>query len=110
VIVIQLPEMSPAELHQRLQSDTPPLVLDVREPWELALARLPMTVHIPMGQVPDRLDELDRDAEIVVMCHHGVRSRQVGAFLRQSGFARVINLTGGIDAWSADVDPDVIVY
>jgi len=86
------------------------LVLDIREPWELALARLPMTVDIPMYQVPDRLDELDRGAEIVVMCHHGARSRQVGAFLQQNGFSRVINLTGGIDAWSSDVDSGVIVY
>lgn len=108
--MIELAEISPGELQQRLRSDTPPLVLDIREPWELALARLPMTIDIPMFQVPDRLDELDRAAEIVVMCHHGSRSRQVGAFLQQNGFRRVINLTGGIDAWSTDVDPGVIVY
>lgn len=98
------------ELQQRLRSDQPPLVLDIREPWELALARLPQTIDIPMNQVPDRLDELDPAAEIVVMCHHGARSRQVGAFLQQNGFSRVINLSGGIDAWSADVDPGVLVY
>ena len=86
------------------------MVLDIREPWELALARLPMTVDIPMYQVPDRLDELDCAAEIVVICHHGARSRQIGAFLQQNGFSRVINLTGGIDAWSSDVDSDVIAY
>jgi len=108
--MIKLPEMSPAELQRRLQGDAPPLVLDVREPWEVALARLPQSVHIPMGQIPDRLDELDRNDEIVVLCHHGARSRQVGAFLCQNGFRRVINLTGGIDAWSAVVDPGVTVY
>ena len=63
-----------------------------------------------LADVPDRLDELDREHEIVVLCHHGRRSRQVVAFLKQCGFPRVLNLAGGIDAWSAEVDPGVPVY
>ena len=103
-------EISPSELKDRLTGDAPPLILDVREEWELALASLKSVIHIPMGQIPDRLSELDADREIAVMCHHGVRSSQVVAFLKQSGFTRVINLTGGIDAWSRDVDTGVPEY
>ncbi|MGI9264700.1 MAG: rhodanese-like domain-containing protein [Gammaproteobacteria bacterium] len=103
-------EISPAELSQRINGDKPPVLLDVREEWELAMASLEEAVHIPMGQIPDRLAELDGDREIAVMCHHGVRSRQVVAFLKQSGFAHVINVAGGIDAWSRDVDSGVPEY
>lgn len=87
-----------------------PVVLDVREPWELALASLDATLNIPMGQVPDRLEELDPLQPTVVMCHHGNRSRQVAIFLTHKGFTRVINLAGGIDAWSVEVDPTVPRY
>ena len=103
-------EISPSELKDRLTGDAPPLILDVREEWELALASLKGVIHIPMGQIPDRLSELDADRDIAVMCHHGVRSSQVVAFLKQSGFTRVINVTGGIDAWSRDVDTGVPEY
>jgi rhodanese-related sulfurtransferase len=92
------------------EPSTAPQVLDVREPWELALARVEMTVNIPMGQVPDRLGELDPEQTMVVMCHHGNRSRQVAIFMMQKGFSRVINLAGGIDAWSAEVDPTIPRY
>jgi rhodanese-related sulfurtransferase len=103
-------EISPSELKDRLTGDVPPLILDVREEWELTLASLAGVIHIPMGQIPDRLSELDADRDIAVMCHHGVRSSQVVAFLKQSGFTCVINLTGGIDAWSRDVDTGVPEY
>jgi len=92
------------------EPSTAPRVLDVREPWELALASVEMTVNIPMGQVPDRLAELDPAQTMVVMCHHGNRSRQVAIFMKQRGFSRVINLAGGIDAWSAEVDPTIPRY
>lgn len=92
------------------EPSTAPRVLDVREPWELALARVEMTVDIPMGQIPDRLGELDPSETMVVMCHHGNRSRQVAIFLKQRGFSRVINLAGGIDAWSTEVDPAIPRY
>ena len=103
-------EIRPRELATRLGSDDQPIVLDVREAWELTIARIDPVLHIPMADVPDRLEELDRGRDIVVLCHHGRRSRQVVAFLKQIGFPRVLNLAGGIDAWSADVDPNVPVY
>lgn len=79
-------------------------LLDVREAEELAIVALPGAIHIPMMQIPARLDELDREQPVVVMCHHGDRSRQVARFLLANGFEQVYNLKGGIDAWSAEVD------
>lgn len=89
-------------------------LLDVREPWEFGLASIQIpslkTLHIPMGKVPDRLNELDPALPIVCLCHHGVRSAQVVAFLQRNGFDSVYNLAGGIDAWSATVDPTIPRY
>lgn len=91
-----------------------PLLLDVREPWEVALASVRLagleTLHLPMNDIPDRLDALDPSRTVVCLCHHGVRSAHVAAFLERHGFADVANLAGGIDAWSADVDPAVPRY
>ena len=103
-------DIAPRDLAVRLGSEQQPLLLDVREAWELSIARIDAALHMPMNDVPDRLDELNPDQEIVVLCHHGRRSRQVVVFLKQSGFRRVLNLVGGIDAWSTDVDPGVPVY
>lgn len=90
------------------------LLLDVREPWEFDLAaiRLPgaSTLNLPMGQVPRRLSDLDPAQPILCICHHGVRSAQVVAFLERAGYGSVYNLAGGIDAWSARVDPAVPRY
>ena len=86
------------------------VLLDCREPAELALARIDGAVHVPMNETPDRLSSLDAHKQIVVFCHHGVRSRHVAAFLRQHGFANVTDMAGGIDAWSVDVDPSVPRY
>jgi rhodanese-related sulfurtransferase len=86
------------------------VVLDVREPQELAVAALDDVVHIPMAQIPRRVAELPRDRDIVVLCHMGARSERVTAFLRASGFARAVNLAGGIDAWSREIDPAVPRY
>ena len=92
-------------------SGTPrPLLLDVREAWEVALCSLPGSVHIPMGQVPARLDEIDPEAPVVCVCHHGVRSARVAWILERSGFGRVFNLEGGIDAWARQVDPACATY
>jgi rhodanese-related sulfurtransferase len=91
-----------------------PILLDVREPWEFLLARIERPGaelrHIPMGAVPPRLAELPRTQPIVCICHHGVRSAQVVAFLLQQGWHEVYNLAGGIDAWSTQVDPSVPRY
>lgn len=102
--------INPTELKQRLDRGEDLVVLDVREPEELSLVRLIGAVHIPMGELPGRLHELDPDREIVVLCHHGVRSAQVANFLAQRDFARVLNLAGGIDAWSLTVDPSAPRY
>jgi len=86
-------------------------VLDVREPWEFATAQIAGSKHIPMGEVPARFtQELDPDAHIVVVCHHGVRSMNVTAWLRQQGFEKVQSLRGGIDRWAREIDPKVAVY
>lgn len=93
-----------------------PVVLDVREPWEVALAALtPVEVDaecvgIPMQQIPQRLAELDPDRPLAVLCHHGMRSLQVALFLARQGHPRVVNIAGGIDAWSCRVDPGVARY
>lgn len=91
-----------------------PLLLDVREPWELALA----SVHVegfellacPMGSVPAQLAQLPPGRPVACLCHHGVRSQRVAVFLAQQGFDRVANIVGGIDAWSAELDPAVPRY
>ena len=103
-------EISPSELKARREAGTGPLVVDVREPWELDVARIPDVLHIPMAQIPSRLGELDPHQEIVVMCRSGGRSTKVAQFLDSKGFSSVANLTGGILAWSRDVDPSVRAY
>lgn len=85
-------------------------LLDVRLPEELAVAALPGALHIPLGELPQRLGELDRDAPIAVLCHHGVRSERAARWLEQNGFGDVSHLVGGIDAWSVEIDPRVPRY
>jgi rhodanese-related sulfurtransferase len=91
-----------------------PLLLDVREPWEFALAAIRVeglrTLHIPMNEIPGRLSELDAAQPVVCICHHGMRSAQVVAFLERQGFDAVYNLAGGIQAWSEQVDTSVPCY
>jgi rhodanese-related sulfurtransferase len=103
-------QISQIDLQRRLARGDDVVLLDVREPDELALARLPGATHIPMGEVPSRLHEIDPEKEIVIFCHHGIRSASVVQFLTQRDFTRVVNLTGGIDAWSQTVDPSVPQY
>ena len=98
-------------LAMRAQS---PLLLDVREPWEFALAAIRVeglhTLHMPMNEVPGRLGELDAAQPVVCICHHGMRSAQVVAFLERQGFDAAYNLAGGIQAWSEQVDAGVPCY
>lgn len=96
-------QMTARQLAEARAAGHAPTVLDVREPVELQLAALPNVVHIPMREVPRRLDELDPDAPLVVLCHHGVRSMSVAQYLVERDFDDVANLTGGIDAWARDV-------
>jgi rhodanese-related sulfurtransferase len=87
-----------------------PVLVDVREPWEVAVCRLPHSVHVPMNAIPARAHELDPGADTVLVCHHGARSYQVGLFLEHRGFARLFNLFGGVDAWARSVDPTMATY
>ena len=103
-------EISASELKARRDRGEKPLVLDVREEWELQLASIPDVVHVPMNQVPARMSELSRDAETIVMCHAGGRSLRVAHYLANQGFTNVANLTGGIAAWSEQVDATVPQY
>lgn len=104
-------EISVAELAALQQKGVAPVVVDVREPWELATAALPGTVNIPMGEIPARAhQELDPEAPVVVMCHHGARSLSVTNWLRQQGFDGAQSLAGGIDQWSREIDGSVPLY
>lgn len=91
-------------------ADPAPLLLDVREPNEFAYCHIEGALHIPMGQIVSRLDDIDAEREIIVICHHGMRSFQVAQFLESQGYGRIINLSGGIDAWARDVDPTMPKY
>jgi len=103
-------ELSPEQVKAALDAGEPLLLLDCREDGEVSICRLPDALHIPMGQTPGRMDELPRERDVVVYCHHGVRSLQVAGFLRQRGFERVWSMAGGIDAWSRRIDPTVPRY
>ncbi|MEZ5578319.1 MAG: rhodanese-like domain-containing protein [Candidatus Competibacteraceae bacterium] len=104
-------QLTPLELQRMLESDRdPPLLLDVREPWEVAVAWIEGAFNLPMGRVVNGWRQLDPARETVVICHHGFRSAQVVLFLKRAGFERVANLDGGIDAWSREVDPTVPTY
>lgn len=103
-------EISVVELAALRGAGDPHVLLDVREAWELATAKVDGFCHIPLGEIPARYGEVPRDVPVFVMCHGGVRSGRVVEFLRESGFANVRNVRGGIAAWSAEVDPSVPTY
>lgn len=103
-------EMTPREVKERLAAGWTPWLLDVREPWEHATARLPDSTLIPLGDLAHRAAEVPRDADVVVYCHHGVRSARAVAMLRLAGWDRVHNLSGGLERWSVEVDPSVPRY
>jgi rhodanese-related sulfurtransferase len=113
-------QIRPAAFAQWLasQSDGVPLVLDVREPWELNVASLKPVADapafdvlpMPMQSIPQRLNELPEDRTIACLCHHGIRSQHVAAYLVNQGFERVVNISGGIEAWSRELDPTVPSY
>lgn len=98
------------ELKARLDKGDKLVLLDVREPWEHALAKLDGSVLIPLGTLPQALTKLDKTTEIIAYCHHGMRSADATGFLIQQGFANVKNLVGGIDAWSIQVDNAIPRY
>jgi rhodanese-related sulfurtransferase len=104
-------QITATELRDLLAGPTAkPEMLDVREPWEWQLAHIDGAQHVPMGQVPVRAEGWDQAQPRVVICHHGMRSLQVVAFLERQGFTNLHNLQGGINAWSRQVDPRVPTY
>jgi rhodanese-related sulfurtransferase len=110
-------QVRPADLPAWLQdngADGPPVVLDVREPRELAAASVAPAgfelVHIPMNEIPGRLGQLDPGRAVACLCHHGARSQRVAMFLASQGFERIANIAGGIDLWSQELDPGVPRY
>ena len=103
-------DITPGELALRIASGDAPALVDVREPAEWSIARLPGARLVPLDTLPQATGTLDRDAELVIYCHHGVRSAAAVAWLRARGFARARNLAGGIDRWSLEVDPGVRRY
>jgi len=103
-------EITPEEYCQLRETSEGLVLLDVREVWERETACIDPSDHIPMGDIPTRLQELDPDHHIVVYCHHGARSLSVTGWLRQQGFERVQSMAGGIDRWSKQVDPKIPRY
>ncbi len=105
-----IPGISPHELKRRMDTGEPFELIDVREPFEYEIARIDGAKLIPLGEIAERLDELQREQPIIVHCHSGKRSAQAVGLLQQRGFAKVYNLEGGIDAWSEQIDSNVPKY
>ena len=105
-----VPSVDVEELRDLLATPQPPLVVDVREQKEADICRIPGSVLIPIGSLPERLGELPKDRKIVVHCHHGGRSSRAVAYLREQGYSHVFNLKGGIHGWSQRIDPKVKTY
>ncbi len=104
-------EITIDQLKQHLATPTPPLLLDVREQWEYDTAHIDGATLIPMNEIPARaFKELDEDSPILVLCHHGARSMSVAVWLRNQGFEQAQSVSGGIDAWSRNIDPAVPRY
>lgn len=102
--------ISTTELKTRLDKGDSLILVDVREEWEYSLAKIKNSILIPLGTLPQSLAQLNRDSEIIAICHHGMRSADATSFLLQQGFQNVKNLVGGIDAWSVQVDATVPRY
>ena len=104
-------QISAQELQQKIeQQDQPFVLLDVREASEFQFASIEGSILIPLNQIQERINELEKQQDIVVICHHGIRSQHVAEYLDNCGFTNVANLLGGIDAWSCQCDPEVPRY
>jgi len=102
--------ISPTELKAMLESDSPPLLVDVREPWEFGFARIEGAQLLPLGELQDGTPNLPQDRPIVVYCHHGMRGAAAAQLLMQQNYTNVKNLLGGIDRWAQEVDPSMSRY
>ena len=107
---VEYATLSPAGLKERLTRGDELDIIDVREPFEHEIASIEGARLLPLSRFPGWADTLDPEAEIVFMCHHGIRSAQVCAYLARQGFKRLYNLAGGIDSWSWEVDRSVPRY
>jgi rhodanese-related sulfurtransferase len=105
-----IPEATPAEIHRRLQTGEDLLLVDVREPDEIAIAALPDALICPLSRASEWIDRLPKQQPLIIFCHHGVRSLRVARALAERGHTNLTNMTGGIDLWSAQVDPAVPRY
>ncbi len=103
-------DITPSEVVRRLDSGELWALLDVREAWEIDIARIDQTINIPMAEIPARIAELDASQAVAVLCHSGGRSGQVANYLAQTGFDHIANIVGGIDTWSLDVDDSIPRY
>jgi rhodanese-related sulfurtransferase len=97
-------QISPVALQERLANDEMLLLLDVREPHEFSFTHIRGSVSIPLSLIPLRLNELDPEQEIVVICHHGIRSQQAAQYLQKQGFRHILNLSGGVAGWASECD------
>jgi rhodanese-related sulfurtransferase len=103
-------EVTPAEIKQRLDRGEQLLLVDVREPWEAEICRIPGAILIPMSSIPANLQALDTDDDVICYCHRGMRSLDVAVWLRSQGVERAKSLAGGIERWSQEIDPQVPRY
>lgn len=98
-------QLSPQQVFELLQQDEPkPVLLDVREPFEVEICAIEGSINIPLQQIPEAVEALDPEREYVLICHHGMRSQRAGVIMAAQGFGKLINLVGGIDAWACNVD------
>jgi rhodanese-related sulfurtransferase len=103
--------IDPGQLKMRLDDPcSRPLLIDIREPWEFDICRIEGSENVPMAQLAARMAGLERDRDTVIICHHGLRSRQVAEYLSSLGHGGVLNLEGGLDAWARTIDPDMPQY
>lgn len=103
-------DITPKQLKSRLDAGEDIDIIDVREDWEVAQGMLANAIHIPMDDIPDNVDQISHDTPVVIMCHSGSRSEQVAMWMETEGFDNVLNLVGGIDQWSREIDPSIPRY
>jgi len=104
-------EFSALELKAYLDDcEQQPLLLDVRQPWEFDICKIKNSILVPMSRIPNKIEGLDLARETVIICHHGIRSRNVGRYLEQAGFSDIINLSGGVAQWTETVDNQMAKY
>jgi sulfur-carrier protein adenylyltransferase/sulfurtransferase len=107
---LNVPQVTPLQLRDELMGDNPPVLVDVREEEELEISHLPYAYHIPLGDLPDRYDEMDPEEDLVIYCRSGSRSATATAYLLAQGYKRVRNLSTGVNGWADDVDPAMRKY